>query len=589
MSEVAVQANPQPEAGPSLLVELPSWPRVFFGNLADFVYARRLPPLELQSAPATFWADVFVKRRLPWSRFFESGALHVLAVAALLVLSRFLALQPQPLPRATFEHAQVIYYQPEEYLPPLDTRDSQPAEAQKADPELAPQPIISVPPEADNRSQTIVTPPNIKLKRDVPLPNIVAWSNHPELPIAPAPLVKASTITRLSPQLENSVVAPPPDPEQNRQRDSATMQISVVAPPPDLRAATATAFQAPQPAIIEPPPSVGAASSRTLGDLNIAHSSVIAPAPQLSVSEQRAIPGGASPQPGLAPQVVPPPPAISGSGSSSAGGRIVALSLHPSVAMPPDPPQGNRRGAFAATPEGHAGASGNPGSSASTADANTTGGANGHGSGNSDRSASEKSGLPSGLYVGSAASPKTSPVAGDSAPKSSTLSSVNPNLVAGLPPARAASSARPLHPANEMELSAVEQEVFATRKFYSLTLNMPNLNSAGGTWVIHFSELKKDSSSGELSAPQVTRKVDPAYPMQIMKENVSGTVILYAVIHSDGSVGNVRILSNLDDRLDRFAAQAVSRWQFQPATKDGAPVDVEATFKIPFRPARSNF
>jgi protein TonB len=71
-----------------------------------------------------------------------------------------------------------------------------------------------------------------------------------------------------------------------------------------------------------------------------------------------------------------------------------------------------------------------------------------------------------------------------------------------------------------------------------------------------------------------------------MRENVAGTVILYAIIHADGTVGNVRVLRGVDDRLDQFASQAVAQWQFQPAMKNGAPVDVEATFQIPFRPPR---
>lgn len=86
-----------------------------------------------------------------------------------------------------------------------------------------------------------------------------------------------------------------------------------------------------------------------------------------------------------------------------------------------------------------------------------------------------------------------------------------------------------------------------------------------------------------------TRKVDPAYPLQLMKENVAGTVILYAVIHADGSVGNVRVLRGVDERLDHFAIEAVAQWKFEPATKNGTPVDVEATFQIPFRPGRINF
>jgi TonB family protein len=551
----------QPITAPTLLVELPSRPRVFFRNLGDLVYPRRLPPLQLHSEPAPFWPDVFVKRGLPWRRFLESGGYHVLALGLLVAVSRFLLLHPQPLPQTTFDHAQVIYYRPAEYLPPLDTRSSDGAQPQKADPEFSPQPIISVPPEVDNHSQTIVSPPKIKLQHDVPLPNIVAWSDQPQLPIAPAPLVPASSLTRLTPQIENSVVAPPPDVRTS---------------------SSATAFQAPQPAVIAPPPSVEN-SARQLGDLNIGRSSIIAPAPQLPLTEQRAVPGGISAAAGVAPQVVPPPPSLSGSGSSAAGGRVIALNLRPVVGAPLQPPQGNRRGSFAATPEGRMGAAGNPGA------------LGGDGSNGGTSRTGGKSDLPSGLYVGRAASAaKTSPVAGDPAPKNSTSSSaVNPKLMASLPPQRVTGLlARPLQAENLTNLSEAEREVFGDRKFYSLTLNMPNLNSTGGSWVIRFAELKHDSNADtklELSAPAATRKVDPAYPLQLMRENVEGTVMLYAVIRSDGTVGNVRVLNGIDSRLDQFASQAVSQWQFHPAMKNGTAIDVEATFHIPFHPQRKNF
>jgi TonB family protein len=155
------------------------------------------------------------------------------------------------------------------------------------------------------------------------------------------------------------------------------------------------------------------------------------------------------------------------------------------------------------------------------------------------------------------------------------------------------STAKPMQPESATKLSEAEREVFGNRRFYSVTLNMPNLNSAGGSWVIRFAELKNDSVShdpsapaADLSQPMATRKVDPAYPIQLMRENVAGIVVLYAVIHADGSVGNVRVLRGVDERLDRFASDAISQWKFEPATKNGSPVDVEATFQIPFRPAR---
>ena len=98
---------------------------------------------------------------------------------------------------------------------------------------------------------------------------------------------------------------------------------------------------------------------------------------------------------------------------------MVALNLHPAVGAPPAPPAGNRRGAFAATPEGHRGASGTPGSD---------GKSNGNGAG-------KKNGgdLPSGLYVGTT-STSMAPVAGDPAPKNPNY--VNPKLIANARPPR---------------------------------------------------------------------------------------------------------------------------------------------------------
>lgn len=570
MSEVPHQPaafSPQDAPVPDFLVELDPWPHVFFRNLGDLVFGRRPPAIRLESAPGTFWPDVFVQRRLPWLRFFESLGYHILAVAALVGFSRFWSWQPVLEPRPGFDRVQIITYAPVEYLPPLDTRRAEAPHRQPSDPELSRQPIISLPAEADNRFQTIVAPPVIKLKSDVALPNIESWSDaelsqRPQLAVAPAPVVLASSLSRIAPKVADSVVAPPPD----------------------LRTAVQNAApHAPQPAIIEPPPDIAKSSARIAGEINIGHSTVIAPAPQLAVSEQRAFRGTLTAALGVAPQVVPPPPAWAASGYAGARNRIIALNLHPAVGAPLDPPAGNRRGAFAATPEGHRGASGTPGIS---------------GSGNAENGSASalakhgNSNLPAGLYVGKAADPTVSPVAGNAAGKSpSPANSVNPRLLASLPPLGANS---PDHssPPERARLSEAERAVFGERKFYSLSLNMPNLNSAGGSWIIRFAEIKPDSTehsavdSPGLVAPTPLRKVDPAYPLQLMHENVAGTVIVYAVIHADGSVGAVRILRGIDDRIDPFASQAIKQWQFRPATKNGSPVDVEATFHIPFRPSR---
>jgi len=578
---------------PEFVVKLPARPWGFLGNLWVMLVPSRFPRIKLNSGPAPFWPDVFVKRGLPWLGFLESGAGHFLVLVLLLAVGRFMALLPQPAPRPTFDRSQVIYYAPSEYLPRLDTREADPGPARKADPEYSRQPIISVPRETDNREQTIVAPPRITLKQHVAQPNIVAWSEKmekPRLAVPAAPLTLAADLARIAPHMKESVVAPPPEVAQLAQRTvQASLQSSVVAPPPELRMErTAPAWEAPQPAILAPPPSVENAPARTLGQLDIGRSAVIAPAPQLPVNEQRAVPAGRAP--GVVAQVVPPPPSIggawAGAGAAGSAGRVIALNLHPEVGAPLNPPAGNRRGSFAATPEGHAGASGTPGSAV----------ASNHGSGNSAENGSsrEAGGVPAGLYVGSPPSgAKASAVAG---PAGAAPTSGNSGEKWGAPGARGASSARASLPARPMtaeaaRLTVTEREVFGGRRFYSLTLNMPNLNSAGGSWIVRFAELKQDPNTpaADLSQPNALRKVDPAYPAQLMRENVAGTVILYAVIRADGTVGNVRVLRGVDERLDRFAVQAVEQWRFQPAAKNGVPIDVEATFKIPFRPPGTEF
>ncbi|MGB8734035.1 MAG: TonB family protein [Candidatus Sulfotelmatobacter sp.] len=551
--------SPAPEL--RLLIITDPWPRVFVQNLLG-LFERKATGLDLESAPADFWPDVFVDRRLPWGRFFQSGGYHILALMLIWAGARFLALQPRATLQPTFTHADVIYYTPSEYLPPLDTRQPTSEHAQKADPELSAQPIISVPPEADNHSQTIVTAPNIRLQHDVPLPNTVAWSNTPKMPIAPAPLVPASEISRLAPEMERSVIAPPPVFQDN---------------------ASQKTLQAPEAAVIAPPPSLEATSRLRAGELNIGHSTVIAPAPQLAVDEQRTAPGRSAALRGHSAQVIAPPPSVGASGGSRSGGGVIALSVRPAVGAPPAPVAGNRRGSFAATPEGHHGATGTAGTLAGN-----TGAEDGGGAGNKT---ADK--LPSGLYVGRTSN-ATSALAGEPSPSSSSGNLVNPNLIANARPPRISRTPTDSDP----KISEAERAVFGGRKVYSLSLNMPNLNSGGGSWIIHFAALKADStpanSSGEtadLSSPVATRKVDPAYPLELMKENVSGTVILHAVILADGTIGTVRVLRSIDDRLDQFASDAIAKWQFQPAMKNGSPVAVEATFWIPFRPAkmRSDF
>lgn len=508
----------------------------------------------------------------------QSGAFHVLVLAMIWSGSRFPASQPRVTASDQFTRAEVVYYTPSEYLPPLDTLRRNAAPARKANPEYSAQPIISVPPEVDNERQTIVTPPKIRLHNDVAMPNVVAFleklPGDARMPIAPAPAVPASEISRIFPRISEKI--------------SSDIERSIIAPPPAIKDLSHKSVSTMQAAVIAPPPDIDPTITQRKGDINIGRSSVIAPAPQLAVEQQFALPNKVSGFVGReSSQVIAPPPSLGEAGHSRSSGGMIALSLHPAVGAPPDATVGNRRGSFAATPEGHHGASGAAPAANNSSAADAAKG--------SDSGKKTEGNIPTGLWVGKVAA--SSPVAGESAVKNSNAYAVNPKLIASLRSPRL--GAQSMQSESDNKLSEEERSVFGNRKFYSLSLNMPNLNSAGGSWVIRFAALRPESESGlspsqsanggpagELSAPTATRKVDPAYPMELMRQNLAGTVILYAVIHADGTVGSVRVLRSVDDRLDQYAAQAIAKWKFEAASRNGAPVDVEATFWIPFQPTR---
>jgi TonB family protein len=453
----------------------------------------------------------------------------------------------------------VITYQLSEYLPPLNTGSIPQALPQQADPVYAPQPIISVPPEPDNRQQTIVTPPPLQLNHDVPLPNIVAWA-HPVPSIPPSATASQTSDLRL-PVLPTPVIAPAPDVSRSRLDPAPVLPTSVVAPAPDVQTvSTRRDVGLAQPAIVQPPPGIEIASMRKLSDINIGRSQVVAPAPELPLGEQHALPGPPS-LANSAPTVVPPPPATREISGQNLEGRLVALSVHPMPpAAPVEVPSGNRRGTFAATPEGKSGATGTPSMTAGIS--------------------KSVNGLPPGLLIGPGpAARSVSPISGQSSANNSiSASAADPPLMArtGAPRALAAEM-------SSEQQSDVERKVFGARRSYAMTLNVPNLNSAGGSLVMHFSELH-EGEKGDLFAPVVTHAVAPGYPLELMRENVQGTVELSAVIRSDGSVADVRVLNEVDDRLEAYARDALLRWQFLPALRNGNPVALQAVVKIPFKP-----
>lgn len=547
---------------PNLLVEWSSWPRVFFGNLRDLTLSRPRPAPATDTAPGTFWPDVFVNRRMPLAPFRQSAVCHLFAAVAIWGLSHPLLHRPQIKPLNPFQHSKIVYYPVSPYLPPLqDESESEPAKIEKkGQPVYARQRIRSVPRRPDNTRQTIVTPSPLTIHKDVPLPNIVAWTRTE----APAPLAAATSMrTALTAPLINPI--PPPPQIARTQTTAPTLSPPVaIAPPPATNAArNVPALQMPAP--VPPAPSL---QNRRLGDMNIAHMTPTVAAPRLAVVEQSTVPvrnvgtRRASAADNASAPSPPSPLAGMGTGGTDKLGRLIALGTHPAPAGATIlAPQGNRRGIFATSPDGKADAPGTP---------DMHGGGMNGGSG------------------GSSANGVRSPVPG------LTVESGRTEMAAIRPPARApsrdifrqaltrASDIPRRVPPSTGPQPKVEDLGAGPKRYYSMTLNMPNLTSAGGSWIVRFAELKETQDQSPLTAPVATLKVDPAYPADLLRHGIEGVVTLYAVIRADGAVSAVRVLHGVDAQLDASARAALQRWHFRPGRKNGNAVDLEAVVQIPF-------
>jgi len=88
---------------------------------------------------------------------------------------------------------------------------------------------------------------------------------------------------------------------------------------------------------------------------------------------------------------------------------------------------------------------------------------------------------------------------------------------------------------------------------------------------------------GGVTAPKVLHKMEPEYTEEGRVAKYQGTVVLAVEIDPNGVAQNIRIVKGLGFGLDENAVMAVQQWRFQPATKDGAAVTVQARIEVNFR------
>jgi TonB family protein len=302
------------------------------------------------------------------------------------------------------------------------------------------------------------------------------------------------------------------------------------------------------------------------------------------VAQQRASSDDAGPAPELARQNSLNPNAST----------LMALSATPGPVAPSAPPQGNLAARVAISPEGK-----QPGvlGGKPVPNENNNGGIGGaaeNAGGSASGNIAETNSMDASISGGN---PTAKNISGLSVTPQPKMDSPTPHRIVSKidPRARIADAPDRTGPPNFAALppGAKPEQIFATKKMYTMLVNMPNLNSATGSWILNFSELHSSSaaphgSSTDVSGPSPIKKSDPRYPPTLVNEHVEGEVVLYAVIRADGSVDSVELVRGLDQQLDANAMEALSQWKFRPASRQGTPVDLEAIVHIPFHAPSQN-
>jgi len=87
-----------------------------------------------------------------------------------------------------------------------------------------------------------------------------------------------------------------------------------------------------------------------------------------------------------------------------------------------------------------------------------------------------------------------------------------------------------------------------------------------------------------VSLPMVVKEVKPTYTPEAQAAKIEGSVIVEAVVTTNGTVGDVRVVQSLDTKygLDDQALKAAKQWIFKPGMKDGQPVAVQIAIELTF-------
>jgi TonB family protein len=86
----------------------------------------------------------------------------------------------------------------------------------------------------------------------------------------------------------------------------------------------------------------------------------------------------------------------------------------------------------------------------------------------------------------------------------------------------------------------------------------------------------------ETLRPTILYREKVVYTPEALANKVRGTVVLNVIFGADGDIRVLRVVRGLPHGLTGQALKAAQRVRFEPAVKDGKPVDVRGDMEFSF-------
>lgn len=89
---------------------------------------------------------------------------------------------------------------------------------------------------------------------------------------------------------------------------------------------------------------------------------------------------------------------------------------------------------------------------------------------------------------------------------------------------------------------------------------------------------------GNVQATRIVTMKRPEYPQPLQQLGIEGTVLMRAVISTEGVPLNLEVVnSGVHPELAKLATAAIQQWRYQPTLLNGQPVEVVTTVQVDFK------